>query len=50
MSNKELEQRLVGVLKKLDNSSNEIIKTQGYTKEVKKIKILTELIREQVKG
>lgn len=50
MSKKELEQRLEGVLKKLDASSEDIIKTQGYTKEVKKIKVLTELIREQVKG
>ena len=50
MGQKELEQRLAGTLKKLEDSANNVIKTRGYTKDVEKIRILEELIREQIKN
>ncbi len=37
-------------LKRLENLTESIIKTQGYNKEIEKVKILEELIREQFKN
>jgi hypothetical protein len=38
------------VIKKLEKSFNEIIQSQSYNKEAEKIKILAELIKEQLKN
>jgi hypothetical protein len=47
MKNKsELEESL----KRLDESARKIIKTRGYTREVEKIKMLEELIKEQLRN
>ena len=45
-SKQELEQSL----KKLDESARKIIQTRGYTREVEKIKILEEMIKEQLRN
>ena len=37
-------------LKRLDETAKKLIETRGYTKEVNKIKMLEELIREQLKN
>ena len=50
MGKKELEQRLAGALKQLEISASNVIKTRGYTTEVEKIKVLEEMIREQIKN
>ena len=41
---------LKGVLKRLENITEEVMKTQGYTPETEKLKILVELTREQVQN
>jgi hypothetical protein len=43
----ELEQYLTAALKKLDVVYDQIIKTQGYSAETEKVKMLTELLKEQ---
>ena len=43
---KELE----SALERLNISARKIIETRGYTKEVEKLKLLEELIREQLSG
>ena len=50
MGQKELEQRLAGALKQLEISASNVVKTRGYTAEVEKIKVLEEMIREQIKN
>lgn len=47
MSN-ALEEHLLKALLRLEKASEAIKKTQGYTRETAKIRILTELVREQV--
>lgn len=37
-------------LKKLEESACKIVETQGYTSEMKKIRLLEELIKEQLKN
>lgn len=37
-------------LKRLDESARKIIKTRGYTRELEKIKMLEELIKEQLRN
>ena len=46
----ELEQYLTLALKRLEKAYEEILKTQGYTKDTEKLKMLVELTREQVKN
>ena len=48
MSKKALEQKLKTALDKLEESSEKIVKTRGYTEENEKIKMLVELIKEQL--
>ncbi len=48
MSKKYLETQLKASLKKLQKTSAGIISTRGYTKENEKIKMLVELIKEQL--
>ncbi|MBT4761879.1 MAG: hypothetical protein HOO06_09305 [Bdellovibrionaceae bacterium] len=37
-------------LKRLEQLTQKIMKTQGYNKEIEKVKVLEELIREQFKN
>lgn len=46
----DLEQHLTLALQRLEKAYEEILKTQGYTKDSEKLKLLTELTREQVKN
>ena len=48
MSKVEMERKLKSSLDKLDGAAEKVVQTRGYTKEVKKIKMLSELIREQL--
>lgn len=48
MNKQELESHLIFALKRLEESSEQIIKTRGYTNEVEKVKVLEELIKEQL--
>jgi hypothetical protein len=43
----ELEKYLTAALKRLEKAQKEVQKTQGYTAEVEKLKLLAELIKEQ---
>lgn len=43
-----LEAYLMKALQRLEKASEAIKKTQGYTRETAKVRILTELVREQV--
>lgn len=45
--NSELENYLTVALKRLEKAYREIVKTQGYNAEAEKLKILTEIIKEQ---
>ena len=45
---KKDEAQLQGALARLETSVNEILKTRGYTKNAKSVKLLQELIREQL--
>ncbi|MCB0384383.1 MAG: hypothetical protein KDD43_03250 [Bdellovibrionales bacterium] len=47
---KKAEGELREALKKLEESGRKIVETRGYTKEVEKIRMLEELIREQLKN
>ena len=47
---KELDTYLIEALKKLDKAYSEISKTQPFNKEAEKMKLLCELIKEQVKN
>ncbi|MCX7977515.1 MAG: hypothetical protein N2578_00775 [Bdellovibrionaceae bacterium] len=44
-----LQNHLIAALKRLDKAYQEVIKTQGYLQEAEKIKMLQELIKEQVR-
>ena len=46
----ELEHYLKLALQRLEKAYEEILKTQGYTRETEKLKILLEMTREQVKN
>ena len=44
----QVKQNLEEELKKLNKSAQKLISTRGYTKEAEKIRLLEELIREQL--
>lgn len=46
----DYKQHLGSVLSKLEKSHDEMIKTNGYNKKAELIKILSELIKEQIKN
>lgn len=50
MDNNELENKLRKSLERLEHSADRLIATSGYTKESRKLKLLAELIREQLKN
>lgn len=43
-------QKLVAAIKKLEQSAQKIVETRGYGEEPAKLKILSELIKEQLKN
>ncbi|MGZ3744134.1 MAG: hypothetical protein ACXWRE_10725 [Pseudobdellovibrionaceae bacterium] len=45
---KELENYLSLALKRLEKAYEEVLKTQGYNDQSEKLKILAELVKEQV--
>ncbi len=49
MSQEEAELYLLEAMKKLEEATEKVIKTSGYTSEAKKLRLLTELIKEQIK-
>lgn len=44
----ELEGYLLQALKRLDKATEEVMKTQGLTEETETLKLLAEMVREQV--
>jgi len=44
----DLEKYLKDALKRLEKASQELLKTQGFNEETETLKLLTELVREQV--
>lgn len=50
MSSEQANQTLKNILRRLENVTEEVVKTQGYTAETEKLKILVELTREQVQN
>lgn len=44
----ELEKYLTLALKRLERATEEVLKTQGFNEETETLKLLTELVREQV--
>jgi hypothetical protein len=46
----ELDTYLAVALKKLEKACAEVMKTKGYSKETEKMKMLQELVKEQVKN
>lgn len=50
MSQDQLEMYLVTALKKLEDMTDKIISTRGYSQEAKRLKALQELIKEQLRN
>lgn len=44
----EMEEKLKHMLARLDRTTQEIIKTRGYTQDARSLKMLEEMIREQL--
>ena len=47
---RDLEQYLTMALQRLERAYEEILKSQGYTRDTEKLKILLEMTREQVQN
>ena len=45
---KSMDEQLKSLLQKLEISAQKIVDTRGYTREVEKIRILQETIKEQI--
>lgn len=45
-----LESQLVLALKKLEKATDQVMKTRGYAGDAKKMKLLVELIKEQIRN
>ncbi len=50
MNRSELESQLVDAMKKLDEAADRVARTNGYTRETKKIRLLLEMIKEQIRN
>jgi hypothetical protein len=50
MSKTDQEKELRNALQRLEQSAQKVVETRGYTKEVAKIRLLEEIIREQLKN
>ena len=48
MTDEQLKLKLNNMLQRLDESAKKIVETRGYTDDAEKVKILEELIREQM--
>ena len=44
----ESEEKLRAALKRLETSTQKLVNTRGYTRDVKSLKVLEEMIREQL--
>lgn len=49
MNKNEIESQLLEAMKRLEVAADRVIKTNGYTREVKKIRLLAEMIKEQIR-
>lgn len=49
MNQDQMESHLREVVNKLDEAVQKVIKTNGYADDAKKIKLLAELIKEQIR-
>ncbi len=47
---KETEQKLLEAMQKLDKAAEKVVSTSGYTDEAKKMRLLVEVIKEQIKS
>lgn len=50
MTQQELEVYLLEAMKKLDTATDKILKTNGYTQDAKKMRLMIELIKEQIRN
>jgi hypothetical protein len=50
MNTSEAESNLVAAMKRLEQATDKIIKTSGYGDDAKKMRLLTELIKEQIRN
>jgi hypothetical protein len=50
MNAQESESQLIEAMKRLETATDKILKTNGYTTDVKKMRLLAELIKEQIKN
>ena len=50
MTRDELEHQLLDTVKKLNEAADRVAQTSGYTRETKKIRLLIELIKEQLRN
>lgn len=50
MNSLRAEYQLVDAMRRLEQAAEKLIQTRGYTNEAKKIRLLTELIKEQIKN
>lgn len=50
MMNSETEEQLVEAMKKLEAAAEKVVETSGYTHDAKKMRLLVELIKEQIKN
>jgi hypothetical protein len=50
MKEKASQKELESVIQKLELSAQQIIKTRGYTREVERVRVLEELIKEQLRN
>ncbi len=50
MNRSELESQLVDAMKRLDEAADKVARTSGYTRETKKVRLLLEIIKEQIRN
>ncbi len=50
MNTNEIENQLKKAIERLEASADQLIKTSGYTNDSRRLKMLIELIREQIKN
>ncbi len=50
MNTSHAEWQLVEAMKRLEAAADKVVQTSGYTAEAKKLRLLTELIKEQIRN
>ncbi|MCB0349610.1 MAG: hypothetical protein KDD38_00405 [Bdellovibrionales bacterium] len=50
MNSAQAEWQLVEAMKRLETAADKVVQTNGYTGEAKKMRLLTELIKEQIRN